>query len=218
MNNIFLTGCDRNTEWQLPWFLNNYFRNNSTPIRVANFGMSEEMLDHLSSIDVDVYIPYKVDLVGKDLKGWFKKPRTIYEATYPNKLVCWLDTDCEVVSDISSIFDYYVEDKIGMVQDRPWSKRRPDNGPWYNSGVVLTNRNWNLRNWVLACEKKPIEGDQQVLHYSMSEIEKIGVMEPLPHKFNSLRLDYVDGIEVKNPLIIHHTGSRGNDKIRSMMS
>ena len=190
-------------------FLKNYKKNSTKPLVFANFGVTDACLDIMRANCHAI-----MDMTNTEEKGWFKKPVSMIKC--PAHKTVWLDTDCEVVSDISSIFDYYKEDKIGMVHDRPWSKRRPDNGPWYNSGVVLTGRNWNLRNWVLACEKKPVESDQQVLHYSMTEIEKIGVIEPLPHKFNSLRLDSVDGIEVKNPLIIHHTGSKGNDKIRKM--
>ena len=39
---LIVTGCDEKTEWQLPWFLDNYFKHNTIPIAVANFGMSEE--------------------------------------------------------------------------------------------------------------------------------------------------------------------------------
>ena len=101
-----------------------------------------------------------------------------------------------------------------MVEDRPWTKRKPNNGTWYNSGVVLTDHNWNLRRWLLLCEKEPVGGDQEILHHSLSEIQKIGVIEPLPHKYNTLRLDYIDGINIKNPLVIHHTGEKGNNIIR----
>ena len=38
-DNLFLTGCDEKTEWQLPWFLENYFKHNNTPIAIGNFGM-----------------------------------------------------------------------------------------------------------------------------------------------------------------------------------
>lgn len=213
---VFLTGCDSATEWQLPWFINNYMKHNNTPLWVADFGMSEEMLEHLSIIDIHV-LPS--DGTTK-VKGWFKKPRTIYEAALQADVVCWLDTDCEVTADISSIFKYYQKGKIGMVQDRPWTTRRPDNGPWYNSGVVLTNANLNLKNWMKLCESDLVRthaGDQEVLHFSLNEIEKIGVIEPLPHKFNTLRLDYIDGINIVNPFVIHHTGAKGNAVIRNLM-
>ena len=48
--------------------------------------------------------------------------------------VCWIDTDCQILDDISDIFSYSERDKLGMVEDRPWSSRRPEMGAWYNSG------------------------------------------------------------------------------------
>ena len=218
LDKLFLTGCDIKTEWQLPWFLNNYLKHNhSIPIWVADFGMSEEMIGHLESVNIKVFSFHGKLPASGDTKGWFKKPRAIYEATYWASTVCWLDTDCQVTGDLSSIFNYYVHGKLGMVKDRPWTTRRPENGTWYNSGVVVSDHNWNLRNWLLACESAPIDGDQEVLHNSLTEIQKLSVIEPLPHTYNTLRIDYIDNIAVENPLIIHHTGEKGNNTIRAMM-
>lgn len=212
LDKVFMTGCDKNTEWQLPWFIDNYQQYNDTPLIVADFGMSAQMIEQLKRYDgIEVFN------FESTAEGWFKKPRAIWEATYRAHIICWLDTDCQVMGDISDIFSNYEEGKLHMVEDRPWTKRRNDNGAWYNSGVVMSDRNWNLRNWLLLCEKDPKQGDQEVLHYSMSAIERLGVIKPLPHKYNTLRLDYIDGIDVKDPLIIHHTGQKGNDVIRGQM-
>ena len=43
IDKLFITGCDKNTEWQLPWFWDHYRENNKTPLKVIDFGMSEEM-------------------------------------------------------------------------------------------------------------------------------------------------------------------------------
>jgi hypothetical protein len=210
---VFITGCDANCEWQLPWFLENYFKHNDTPLAFMDFGITAEAADLLSEYGVEI-----ISFTSQN-KGWFKKPRAIWEATnyLINGAVCWLDTDCQVTGDISGIFEHYVPQKIGMVADRPWTKRRPTNGTWYNSGVVLTDRNANLYNWVLKCESEPKEGDQEVLHNMTTEISRLSIVEPLPHTYNTLRLDYIDNINEENPLIIHHTGHKGKDKIREMM-
>ena len=50
------------------------------------------------------------------------------------------------------------------------------------------------------------------------EILKMAVIEPLPHKYNTLRLDYLDCIAVRNPLINHHTGKKGKEIIKEMMN
>ena len=39
MSNVFMTGCDHNTEWQLPWFIENFERYNDTKLVIADFGM-----------------------------------------------------------------------------------------------------------------------------------------------------------------------------------
>jgi hypothetical protein len=49
------------------------------------------------------------------------------------------------------------------------------------------------------------------------EIKKLTYINPLPHAYNTLRIDYIDGIAVKNPKIVHHTGAKGNEVIRSML-
>jgi hypothetical protein len=49
------------------------------------------------------------------------------------------------------------------------------------------------------------------------EIKKLSFINPLPHTYNTLRLDYIDNIAVENPRIIHHTGEKGNNVIRKQL-
>ena len=42
-------------------------------------------------------------------------------------------------------------------------------------------------------------------------------MKPVPHKYNTLRLDHLDGITVNN-LVEHHTGSKGKEVIRRQIN
>jgi len=216
MREIFLTGCDVNTEWQLPWFLENYSKHNNHPIVVADFGMSKEMLKQIGGA-VDLIIEVK-----SEAKGWFKKPRAILDGTQLDgiKKVCWIDTDCEIKSDISKIFGLSEQGKLGMVKDRPWSTRRDELGEWYNSGVVLVENTPNiLKLWADECIRNPVQGDQEVLYLMMDgdALKKMSYIAPLPHIYNTLRLDYIDGIQVKNPKIVHHTGAKGNAVIKMMM-
>lgn len=216
MSNIFLTGCDVNTEWQLPWFINKYKEHNSTPIVCADFGMSSEGLEFAES-NFNLVIEVK-----SKAKGWFKKPRAILDASRLDGVekTCWIDTDCEVTSDISEIFKLSDQGRLGMVKDRPWSSRRNDLGDWYNSGVVLVEGTPNiLRAWADECIRDPVQGDQEVLYLMMGgdELKKLTCINPLPHKYNTLRLDYIDGIDVKNPKIVHHTGTKGKEVIRRQM-
>lgn len=213
----FLTGCDSNTEWQLPWFLENFLQWSDVPLMIANFGMSEDMVSNLKEHPMYENKFYVVH-TESPVDGWFKKPRAIYNATQDGFKVCWLDTDCQINGDIDSIWNHFEHGKLGMVIDRPWTTRRPQNGDWYNSGVVMTDRNPVLESWMLRTESAPEQGDQEVLHYMYSPIEKLSKINPLPHKYNTLRIDYIDNIAVKDPIVIHHTGRKGNDKIREMMT
>ena len=209
--NMFVTGCDSNTEWQLPWFLANYKSHTTSPIMICDFGMSEEMQDFL--------VDYNVVKVTPDAEGWFKKPFAILEALNFADKVCWIDTDCQIKGNPDDIFLHSEPNKLSMVEDRPWSNRRPDLGKWYNSGVVMVERTpYILKEWAKNClrEANPVQGDQEVLHMMMGgdELTKLIYINPLPHKYNTLRIDYIDGIADKNPVIVHHTGRKGKDEIR----
>jgi hypothetical protein len=217
MNEIFLTGCDSNTEWQLMWFLENFKKHNKKNYMVvADFGMSPDMLTKLKKQK------YRILKVKSEAKGWFKKPRAMLDCSRLDsaKQVCWIDTDCEIRGDITGIFKYTTKGHLCMVEDRPWSKRRGNLGTWRNSGVVAFQGPPNiLKAWADECIRHPVQGDQEVLHIMVGsdEIAKMGVFDFLPHTYNTLRLDYIDNIAVKNPLIIHHTGEKGNDVIRAQM-
>jgi hypothetical protein len=94
-------------------------------------------------------------------------------------------------------------------------------GRWYNSGVVAVNGTPNiLKAWADECIRNPVQGDQEVLYQMMNgdEIYKMTCIEPMPHHYNTLRLDYIDGINVGKPRIIHHTGKVGNETIRKQMN
>jgi hypothetical protein len=209
MSNIIVTGCDDNTAWQLPWFTRNLFKHNPDAwLIVADFGLSSQWLDWLS----DKGIPYfKVE----DGSGWFKKPAAMIKAEAYADKVCWLDTDCEVRGDISSIFDYIAPHKLSIVKDRPWTTRRPELGDWYNTGVVAFEGFPDiLMKWKTQCAYGG-EGDQTTLHemFNGNEILKMTHINPLPHRFNTLRLDIIDSLVQEEPLIMHWTGRKGNSEI-----
>ena len=212
MSNVFVTGCDHNTEWQLPWFIKNFKKFNTTELVIADFGM-------MNYPDGDFTY---IDMSQNKAEGWFKKPSSLIKvAELGFSKVCWLDTDCQVLEDISDIFNYAEPDKLGMIEDRPWSKRRPEMGAWYNSGVILIQGiPLVLRDWEKQCIENPQQGDQEVLYLMMegNAIRKLGAINPLPHEYNTLRLDYIDNIDVKNPKIIHHTGKKGDDVIKEQIN
>mgnify|MGYP000092778343 CR=1 FL=1 len=211
---IILTGCDDNTAWQIPWFAHKLrFSNPNCEMVLADFGLSDENLENFSVLFDGIFE------VNSGAEGWFKKPQAILQASQIVGVskVLWLDTDCEVTGDIDKVFELTQKNKLGMVEDRPWTNRRPQLGTWYNSGVVLVEGTPTiLHDWAQQCKNDPVQGDQEVLHLMMDgdELKKMSYIHNLPHKYNTLRLDYLDKIAVKDPLVIHHTGGKGKDVIR----
>ena len=215
----FLTGCDKNTEWQLPWFIENYKKHCDVPLVIADFGMTQTMLD---TVTPDAEEVIKASANGK--KGWFGKVNAMMKmkgSRYPEG-ICWIDTDCQIVGDPAGLFDCIENNKLAIVKDHPWSSRRNIHGDWYNTGVVAFKGRPNvLVEWRNAIQdfRNNLPGDQETLYELMNEPLKVLTnITPLPHKYNVLRLDYIDNNVPNDVRIVHHTGEKGNDKIRSMMN
>jgi hypothetical protein len=203
---LFITGCDKNTEWMLPWFIDNFTKNNDCPLMIFDFGMSPEVAQRVDAVKVK----------GQDV-GWFKKPKAMIQATKHATNICWLDTDCHVQANIADIFDYVESNKIAMVEDAPWSKRRGEK--WHNSGVVAFHDRPNiLDEWATAVAANPQVGDQEVLHSLVKGgMRRMIHITDLPRKYNTLRLDIDDGTAPSDTAVMHWTGHKGKDIIRKMM-
>jgi len=211
----FVTGCDKSNEWMLDWFLENYKKHNDTPIIFADFGISKTKLKDLTdNKKFHAIMHFKKE---KNFTSWFLKPTAMIHA--PSTEVVWIDTDCEVLGDLSGISDDLEPRKLNMVQDRPWTKRNGSRGPWYNSGIVgVIDRPLILKQWETACTNNPTQrGDQEVLYFMLDEIAKITHINELHNKYNVIRLQYVDGTVPKEVLVKHHTGFKGKDKIKELM-
>lgn len=202
LSKLFITGCDKTTRWQLDWFKKNYDKHNDTPLHIFDF-----------------------DEFETNLLGWFKKPAAMIEASKMADQVCWIDTDCEVRTDISEIFDYTMPNKLTMAQDKPWSLRREET--WHNSGVVafqgcppiLSKWDQTLKNNHKNGVVPGLNGDQEVLH----EIVKLGMnrlifIEDLPRQYNTLRIDLIDNSAPSNIKVMHWTGRKGKEEIVRQMN
>lgn len=205
----FVTGCDAKTEWMLPWFLSRYKKHNKTPIFFANFGVSEMGLNTVSALCHEF-----INLTDTRDRGWFKKPNAIIEAARRAHKVCWLDTDCEVLGDLSGIFDYTEPGKLAMAEDKPWSKRRGET--WHNTGVVaVEGQPVILKEWAEAIRKAPVVGDQEVLHSILrQDLRRMTYVVNLPQEYNWMRLMLVDGQDNKKKKVMHWTGEKGKQHIK----
>ena len=212
----FLIGCDEKTEWMISWFLKNYFKHkNETKFVFADFGLSKRMntfvRNHPSILGV-------MEMENKHEKSWFLKPESMWFA--PVEKCIWLDIDIEVRANIDDLFDKLVPDKLNMVEDKPWTKRRGDNGVWHNSGVVgWIHKPKILKDWALKTANKNHNevGDQEVLHSMLNPITQITYINDLPNEYNVLRLQ-IEHDDYKSPIkCVHWTGQKGKDRIRKML-
>ena len=224
MQQAFITGCDKKSQWMLPWFKRNYQNNhNKTPLLFADCGVSSECLVWCQD-NFDLVIPQQ-DLGSIFGCKWFLKPLALSLVNAESKV--WLDTDCEINNNIESIFDYLIENKLNMVPDHPWRKRTGE--PWHNSGVIgIKGQNPKiLYEWILniRMNDNPISpiyrGDQEVLHAMIQNNKIIGIREQyindLPHKYNVLRLDLLDNNIPPEAFIHHWTGVKGKEEIKHKM-
>ena len=219
MNRYIITGCDKNTEWQLPWFVENFNKVTETELIIADFGMTPEMKKF-----ADKKADYTFEVTGQ---GWFSKVEAMHQMkTRFNGAFCWLDTDCELLRDPTYIFDYVEHNKLTVVVDHPWTESgspwtpQGNRGPWYNTGVVaFAGRPMILDRWLQEIKNKEHRGDQEALYSILNESDTsrlINISEA-PHRFNVLRLDMLQDRVPERPIIKHWTGQKGNDEIRRQM-
>ena len=213
-NTAFITGCDHTNEWMMPWFVENYKKHNTAPLIFADFGVSD--INKIKSLhNFHAIMNAQSDNGGK---GWFKKPKVMCSS--PAHKTVWLDTDCQVLTNIEDIFDLLEPNKLNMVEDKPWTARRGTNGPWYNSGVVgFIGQPMILRNWAEWVKNTEEVGDQEVLYAKLDMMQKVTYINPLPNEYNWLRLQLEhDNQNSWNKKIIHWTGYNGKLRIKEMMN
>ena len=205
-SNLFITGCDRKTQWQLPWFIENFRKHNpNADLMVFDFGMR------------DIQIDEDIKPLNSQDRGWFKKPSAMMKASLVADKVCWLDTDCHVLTNIEDIFRYTVPLKLSMVQDDPWTTRSGE--VWHNSGVVVFEGCPPiLSSWATEVAYAQEVGDQEVLHRMVGQgLERMPHIQSIPKNYNTLRLDIVDKSEPEFIKVMHWTGLKGNDHIRGLI-
>ena len=220
----FITGCDSNTEWQLPWFIENFRKHTKYKIFVADFGMTKEMRAKACVLSDSV-------IDTKEGKGWFSKVLVLDRLKVTHGLdhsYCWLDTDCEVRSDPASIFNYVEDNKLSLVVDHPWTKYgspwtpQGDCGPWYNTGVIAFKGHPQiLDRWVTEVTRgTKHRGDQEALYFllNQSPMNRAIYISEVPHRYNVLRLDIESDRCPPHPaVIVHWTGQKGNEMIKEQM-
>jgi hypothetical protein len=213
IDQAFITGCDSNTEWMVPWFLKNFKKHNKMPILFCDFGVTPEFKEWLRISDFDDTYEVPKQRTG----GWFYKPVALLKAPAREKV--WLDTDMHILGDISGAFNYIEQGKLAMVEDKPWTLRMKEK--WHNSGLVgVRSTPPILLDWMEACRENPVQGDQEVLHSMIrgDALTRMRYISDVPNIYNWLRLQVThDNQDSKDKLIMHWTGKKGKDQIRKIM-
>ena len=221
-NKTIITGVDNNLVDLLPWWVNNVRKHHGkkVDITIADFGVTPAWNKWMKQ-NADRVLEYP----QHKKCAWFYKPHTLIQAPYEYKR--WVDIDCEVIADISDIFDYVDGTNIGLTDD-PCRTREPgdSNTKWFATGVVAVKdiprilKIWN--RWCLPRQngiKKHVgRGDQEILHKLLSTGNLHESVVELPMIYQWLRIQLAKGQDNPNKKIIHWTGPYGKSYIRSKIS
>lgn len=214
-----VTGCDGTLSWMIPWWIERV-RKYSPDIEIAfaDFGGITEKMQKWIRSEVNVYIDLSQ---AQTIRSWFKKPLAIYHSPFDK--VIWLDSDCEVQSDFTAMFDRCAEDYIGLTWDHPGREIEGINGNIISrsvaTGVVVTiPKNELIHKWCDMCLKaRGIRGDQEVLNWILdgrrqagNRTTKINIM---PKEYQWLRLEGHN----PNAVIMHWTGPIGKNYIANQI-
>ena len=180
----FITGSDKDHEDILQWFIRAYNKHLTNKLYIADFGLENSYPNT---------IPYK-----PLMKAWYYKPRMMLETL--EKQICWIDSDIEILSDISDIFELSQGYDIAVTED--WCNRHNQ----FASGLVVCNNQDFLQEWKLECEKFSTYGDQECLNKIAHKYKVL----TLPREYQWLRLAETN----TNIKTIHWTGKDGKAIIR----
>jgi hypothetical protein len=226
-----LIAADITQEWLLPWWWNNYQKQNSHRVAFVDFGMSQEKKEWcrdrgalIPLLVADIFVAEREEIApelildweanfGKQFwscrNAWFKKPLACLQSPFERTI--WIDLDCEVRGSILPLFTFSQHASGMALCKDPLVKQSPY--PIYNSGVIVFERGLPLiEEWAhMGFEKNhEFRGDQELLSYLLAG-KKVG---ELPQEYNWSRCDG----ENPDALIYHLHGEHGRSVIRHQMT
>ena len=204
---MIITGVDHSHEDLLEWWLKNVYKhhNYNVEVGVMDFGMSPALRGRLEdNYPATFSRPFNGTKARKI--GWFYKVQAVMDC--PSKSVCWLDVDCEILTDISDVYNLVPPGMIGLTRD--WVR-----GNWWATGVIVVNdRPSLLEHWDRRLNADDgIRGDQEALYELVGNKEHEQIQE-LPQDYQWLRISLNKGKDSPTKKVIHWTGPRGKEHIR----
>ena len=237
-----IIGCDKNQEWLLPWWWENYQKHNDYPVAFFDFGMSEQAISFCR--DKGLYREIPKELVIEDISsmiqdenlkaweeyfskekfwasrpGWLKKCVAAFLSPFQQTI--WLDMDCQVHSNLKSLYEFLDQHDIAMIKedvaitllDHVLGSSYIDE-PLYNTGVIaFRSQSPIISKWFSFTKenKHAFSGDEHMLSRLLYE-NQIPVNE-LPIIYN------LQGIYPGlNPVITHYAGMRGKEYLKSQIA
>ena len=82
----------------------------------------------------------------------------------------------------------------------------------------MVNKPIILHQWCQNVHDDPNVGDQEVLHSMLNPITKISYIKDLPNEYNVMRIQVELDNYKGNKKIIHWTGKKGKQRIRSLIN
>ncbi len=209
-NKTVITAVDEKYEWLLEWWFDNVRHNNpDLPITIADWGMSVNMVEWAMD-NADTYIP----LNRHEKHPWFHTVQLVIDSKY--EYSAWIDGDCEVVGDISKMFDYADDEKIALTWD---VCHEPE---WFAAGVIVAKNDGNdlLRAWSDLCIAGTERGPQEALAALLKNEPdyEIGYIKLMPLDYQWLRKSLEREHDSPTKKIIHWTGPLGKDIIRKKIA
>ena len=204
---MIITGVDHSHEDLLEWWLKNVYKhhNYNVEVGVMDFGMSPALRGRLEdNYPATFSRPFNGTKARKI--GWFYKVQAVMDC--PSKSVCWLDVDCEILTDISDVYNLVPPGMIGLTRD--WVR-----GNWWATGVIVVNdRPSLLEHWDRRLNADDgIRGDQEALYELVGNKEHEQIQE-LPQDYQWLRISLNKGKDSPTKKVIHWTGPKGKQFIR----
>jgi len=208
---MIVTGIDNNREDIIEWWIDNALKYNKTEkIGVWDLGMSSACRKKLKHKYEQVWFS---EIVVSSQIGWYYKVHCVKES--PEQSVVWVDSDCQILTDISDIFHLVPSGQIGLTRD--WARSN-----WWQTGVIAVNDRpslldiWHKRLWTPNEYGELIRGDQEALHALVGTGEHEQIVE-LPQEYQWLRLSLNRGMMSDNMKVIHWTGPAGKRFIKEVL-
>ena len=174
---MIVTGIDNNREDIIEWWIDNALKYNKTEkIGVWDLGMSSACRKKLKRKYKQVWFS---EIIVSSQIGWYYKVHCVKES--PEQSVVWVDSDCQILTDISDIFHLVPSGQIGLTKD--WARSN-----WWQTGVIAVNDRpslldtWHKRLWTPDEYGELIRGDQEALNALVGTGEHKQIVE-LPQKY-----------------------------------